>query len=301
MKQLISTTQPSDPFSPERDDTSNLVLLEHVNLRQPDQQLATQFYVVGLQFTRDPYLMVGLDNMWINIGRTQLHLPTDLSGAQRLPGCIGLVVPDLDTLQGSLQRARTGLAHTTFAFERHADRIETTCPWGNRFCCHAPDPARWGATQLGLIYLEIDVAAGSAPAIAEFYRTMLGAPADTLRDAQGRETAVVQIGTGQQLRFVEATGSIAPYDGHHIQVYLADFSGPYRRLKERGLVTREVGAHEWRFIDIVDLATGKTLHRLEHEIRSLRHPLYGRPLVNRNAAQSNAAYTKGLDAFRGTY
>lgn len=44
---------------------SPLVLLEHVNLTQPDQQLATLFYVVGLGFTRDPFLMVGLDNMWV--------------------------------------------------------------------------------------------------------------------------------------------------------------------------------------------------------------------------------------------
>jgi hypothetical protein len=32
-------------------------------------------------------------------------------------------------------------------------------------------------------------------------------------------------------------------------------------------------------------------------VRSLRHPLYGRPLVNRNPAQTNRGYLPGRDAF----
>ena len=49
-------------------DIGNIVAFEHANVRVPDQQIATAFYVMGLGFTRDPYLMVGLDNMWINLG-----------------------------------------------------------------------------------------------------------------------------------------------------------------------------------------------------------------------------------------
>jgi len=40
---------------------------------------------------------------------------------------------------------------------------------------------------------------------------------------------------------------------------------------------------------------------LEHEVRSLTHPLFAPPLVNRNAAQSNREYVRGHDAFRGAY
>lgn len=58
--------QPSDYA---HEDIGNLVLLEHINLTIPDQSLATAFYVSGLGLTRDPYLMTGLNNMWINIGR----------------------------------------------------------------------------------------------------------------------------------------------------------------------------------------------------------------------------------------
>ena len=92
-----------------------------------------------------------------------------------------------------------------------------------------------------------------------------------------------------------------PYDGHHIQIYLADFSRPYAKLLERGLITRETDAHEWRFQTIVDPASGAALFEIEHEVRSLKHPLYARPLVNRNPAQTNTRYARGQDPFRGIY
>lgn len=47
-------------------DVGNIVFLEHVNLTVPDQETATTFYVEGLGRTRDPYMMVGTHNMWIN-------------------------------------------------------------------------------------------------------------------------------------------------------------------------------------------------------------------------------------------
>src|SRR5689334_10053766 len=58
------------------EDIGNIVHLEHVNVKQPDQRLATIFYISGLGLTRDPYMKVGVDNMWVNAGRNQIHLPT---------------------------------------------------------------------------------------------------------------------------------------------------------------------------------------------------------------------------------
>ena len=81
-------------FDYAHDDTSNLVLLEHVNLTIPDQHLATAFYVSGLGLTRDPYLMTGVTNMWINIGRSQIHLPQ--GSPQRLRGHVALVGASVD-------------------------------------------------------------------------------------------------------------------------------------------------------------------------------------------------------------
>ena len=44
-------------FDRTREDVSNIVHLEHVNVTQPDQGLATQFYVAGLGGTRDPFML----------------------------------------------------------------------------------------------------------------------------------------------------------------------------------------------------------------------------------------------------
>ena len=73
----------------------NILHMEHVNLMIPDQAPAILFYVTGLGFTRDPFLMTGLDNMWINIGRSQIHLPRRDPSPQILRGRIGLVSPNL--------------------------------------------------------------------------------------------------------------------------------------------------------------------------------------------------------------
>jgi len=282
-----------------REDVSNIVHLEHVNVTQPDQRLATLFYVAALGLTRDPYLMVGLDNMWINIGRSQMHLPSRDPQPQRVRGTIGLVVPDLAALKQRIEKVAPALAGTQFGFADRGEFFAVTCPWGNRFRCHAPAP-EFGATDLAMAYVELDVPAGSAQRIARFYSEILAATAEIVtRD--GAVSASVCAGAGQRLIFRETSEPLPRYDGHHIQIYIADFSGPHRRLLELGLITKEADEHEWRFMDIVDLDTREVLFTIEHEVRSLKHPLYGRPLVNRNPAQTNRAYVRGQDAFRGVY
>ena len=276
-------------FDRTTEDVGNIVKLEHVNVTMPDQRLATLYYISGLGLTRDPYLMTGVDNMWVNVGESQFHLPT--GAPQVLRGTIGLVVPDLAALVDRLRAVQGALRGTSYAFTVHDRFVEATCPWGNRMRCHAPDRALFGARTLGMAYIEFDVPRGTARHIATFYRDVLGAPA-RVDDA----TAVITAGARQALRFRETDAPVAPYDGHHVQVYVADFSSPYKRLASRGLVSIETDEHEYRFVRIVD-AGGVTQFELEHEVRSLRHPLFGRPLVNRNPAQTNRAYVPGRDAF----
>src|SRR5678815_1543674 len=116
-----------------------------------------------------------------------------------------------------------------------------------------------------------------------------------IRDSADGRAARVAVGAGQALVFRE-TGATAPaYDGHHIAIYVADFSGPYRRLCERNLVTEDSDQHQYRFQQIVDPKSGRVLATLEHEVRSMRHPLYARPLVNRNPAQTNMRYAPGYE------
>jgi hypothetical protein len=48
---------------------------------------------------------------------------------------------------------------------------------------------------------------------------------------------------------------------------------------------------------MVDPKDGSAKFVLEHEVRSLRHPMYHRPFVNRDPAQSQREYRRGWDAF----
>jgi hypothetical protein len=212
-----------------------------------------------------------------------------------LRGCVGLVMPDLVGLARRLTGVRDSLAGTRFAFAEREDHVEVVCPWGNRIRCHGADPGRFGSVSLGMPYVEFDVAPGSVAAIADFYREVFMAPA-RLADSGGRPTAVVAVGPGQQLRFRETEAALPAYDGHHIQLYVADFSRPYKSLLERGLISEESDQHQYRFLDIVDPRDNAIKFTVEHEIRSIRHPLYGRPLVNRNPSQSNVSYSPGRDA-----
>src|SRR6185312_17357685 len=109
--------------------------------------------------TRDPYLMTGIDNMWVNIGRSQFHLPT--GSPQVLRGHAGLVLPDREALLRRLAALRQPLEGTRFAYREHDAYVEATSPWGNRLRCHAPDP-RFGHITLGMPYLSFDVPPGSA-------------------------------------------------------------------------------------------------------------------------------------------
>lgn len=279
-------------FDRAAEDSGNIVHFEHVNLKQPDQRLATIFYISGLGFTRDPYMKTGVENMWVNIGRNQIHLPT--GDPQRLRGTIGLIVPDLNALRQRLARVEPLLAGTAFGFEDKEGAVAATCPWGNRFRIQAPSE-EFGNIELGLPYVEFTVPKGIASGIAGFYREIMGAR------VTAADTASVRVGRNQFLRFREADDPVPPYDGHHIQIYISDFSGPYRRLAERNLITREPDRYEWRFREIVDPSTKEALFTLEHEVRSLTHPLYGRPLVNRNPAQDNRNYLRGKDPFSGTF
>lgn len=271
-----------------REDVGNILQLEHVNLTVPDQGLAALFYVTGLGFTRDPYIDFGTRNMWINLGQQQFHLP--LADAQVFRGHIDVVVPDLTGLQQRLDRIAKPLADTRFAFERRGDVVQVTCPWGNDIHAHGPDA--FPRMALGMPQVTVKVAPGTTDGIGRFYRQVMGCPA-----AVENGLARIRTGHNQTLCFAETEAEIAAYDGHHIAVYVADFSGPHARLQERGLITEESDAVQYRFQAIVDPDSGELLAELEHEVRALGHPMYRRPLVNRNPAVGFMNYRQGQEIF----
>src|ERR1700674_2496575 len=205
-------------FDRTAEDLGNIVALEHVNITVPDQQQATIFYIAGLGLTRDPFLMTGPTNMWVNVGRSQFPLPT--MSAQVLRGHTGIVVPDRAALVRRLERTRKRLEGTRFDFREHEEFVEATCPWGNRIRCYTPDE-RFGRITLGIAYVEFEVPKGAADGIARFYRNVMGARAaasvenagkDAKNDNGSNRAARVEVGIGQYLMFRETDHEIPPYD-----------------------------------------------------------------------------------------
>jgi hypothetical protein len=277
-------------FDRAAEDLGNAIHLEHVNVRIPDQRLATLFYSAGLGLTRDPFMMPGDRNMWINVGRSQFHLPT--GDPQVLRGHTGIVIAGRAALVDRLAGVRERLKETRFGFAEQNDYVEATCPWGNRVRCYEPDAARFGALNLGIPYVEFDVPVGTADAIAAFYRQMIEVPAVVERNGEG-PAARVMVGHDQHLLFRETDRPQPEFDNHHVAIYLVNFSGPYRKLRERNLVSQEDNRYQYRFKDIVDLDSGRLLFTIEHEVRSVTHPMYLRPLINRNPTLNNQNYAAG--------
>src|SRR3954468_4710994 len=188
-------------------DVGNIVHLEHYNCCIDDQRLAILFYVVGLGATRDPYLFPGMENIWLNFGRTQVHMPSRAvpPRAEVLRGTAGFVVPSLDELARRLEYAGQEIKRVVpqfpskFSFEKKKDCIEATDPWGTRVRCHAPSP-EYGRTELGLVYVDFDVPVGTAEGIARFYNEVMEAPASA---AKGRAT--VSVGRDQKLFYTETS------------------------------------------------------------------------------------------------
>jgi hypothetical protein len=204
------------------------------------------------------------------------------------------VIPGRAALLARLAAVAKKLEGTRFTFSEHNDYVEATCPWGNKLRCYEPDAERFGRISLGIPYVEFDVPVGSAKAIAAFYPAVFGTPA-SVQNGDGT-VARTLIGKGQYLQFRETDAPQPEFDGHHVQMYITDFSGPYRKLKARNLVTLEDNQYQYRFQDIVDLDSGKPLFTVEHEVRSFTHPMCLRPLVNRNPATNNRNYANGYDA-----
>eukprot|EP01037_Dinobryon_pediforme_P013553 gene13553-13672_t len=176
---------PTQMFDRRQEDVGNIVEFGHVNTRVPDQRLATLFYVTGLGLTRDPYLVTGVDNMWINVGTTQFHLPT--GPAQVLRGVTVLTVPDLESLSRRLSAVALALDGTVFSAAPGDNAIEITCPWGNRIRAVSSR-----STRLGIVAVELATAPDTTPGIARFYREVLG---NNASHANGVTTVPTGLGT----------------------------------------------------------------------------------------------------------
>ena len=221
-------------FNRAEENVGNILNMEHVNLTVPDQQLAALFYVSGLGFTRDPYIDFGTFNMWINVGGQQFHLPKN--DAQKFRGYIAVVVPDLEDLKRRFKFVDKPMQGSEFSWEERQDYIAVTCPWGNQIRVYGP--GKYGDMSLGIPLAVMDAPPGTADGIARFYREVLDTPAERIEDSEGVR-AVVSMGTDQQFVFEETDEEIAEYDGHHIAIYVSNFSKPVSYTHLRANETRE--------------------------------------------------------------
>jgi len=230
-------------------DVGNIVFFDHINLEIPDITTAVTFYCEGLGMTRDPFKVSG--NMWLNIGAQQFHLP--LGEAQRMNGIIGLVVPDLGRLESDLKNISESLKHTQFQFYRVAAKersastatvavfdfdhigytVDVICPWGNHFRIHQHQPKLVGYRGgFGIAYIELFCQHNSSAGIAKYYQEYLGALVST-----GTGFSIVTMGPFQQFIFKEVEEKqIIPYDGHHVAIYIANFSSSLTKILKNGLM-----------------------------------------------------------------
>ena len=210
-----------------------------------------------------------------------------------LRGTVGFVVPSLAELKKRLEFAGAEMkrvvpeAKTKFSWQEKDGVIEATCPWGNRVRCHAP--RRNSATPSSAWSTWTSTCHRGPPTAS---RALQGSHERTGEGWKGGR-ATVGIGRNQYLYFTETTKPLPEYDNHHIQIYIADFGSPYHWLKERDLITMETDADEWRFQWIVDPRDARKLFQIEHEMRSMKHRLFNRPLVNRNHGITNMTYVPG--------
>jgi len=136
-------------------------MLEHLNVQIPDQVMATSFYVSGLGPTRDPCLNTRVRKIWIDVGKSQFHLPTGepwLFAQHHRPGDAR---PRRHCSIG-WPGSKTSSTAASSVSPSATDYVEVTCTWGNRFRLRSPEESRFGAFNLGMPYVEFDVPSGTA-------------------------------------------------------------------------------------------------------------------------------------------
>ena len=258
-------------------EVGTIVHFEHVNLRIPDHRLAHVYFCLGLGYTRDPTRMVGVENMWVNIGTQQIHLP--VGPPTPLRGEVGVVVPNVDEVARRFVEAAPYFEGTLFSCSREGDTLRTTTPWGHLVRVH-PFGLLPGRYPQAIGYVELWVAKGTAAGIAAFFRDVIGCPAE-LEPVEGAPTARVTVGPHQQFRFVERPdGGTIPHR-NHVAVYLTRYHATYAELSLRGCIMEEDTNEQFRFHHIKDPGTGQMLFSFEHEMRSIHHPDFRKPLANR--------------------
>ena len=179
---------------------------------------------------------------------------------QVLRGTTGLVVPDLGALAAAAGRGGAAAEGHAASPSRERDvrrgdlpvgqphplpRAGRRASAGSRSACPMSSSTRRAAARDG---------------IARFYQRDPRHAGDLGKDGAG-PFARVAVGARRAACVFRETdrAAAAVRRPPRRRSRCADFSGPHRRLLERGLITEESNQHQYRFEDVVDLDSGEVL------------------------------------------
>ena len=250
---------------------------EHVNFSVPDQGPAMLFFCEGLGFTRDPARMVGTRNMWINAGRQQFHMPR--GEAIPFPGEVGVSVKDIKRVHRNMKRIARELKGTEFSIKEVGKTLTCTSPWGHVLRVHQAGQLS-GRMPQAISYVNFWVPVGTAKTIADFYEKMVYAPTEVAKRGK-HAMAVVTVGANQHFHFIERPDYEPVDHPNHVAIYVTRYREMYRQFKAKKMLMRPDVEEQFRFEKMFNPRSGKVVFSFEHEVRSLYHPDYLKPLTNR--------------------
>ncbi len=261
-------------------EVGSVVHLEHFNFTVSEQDLVTLFFMGGLGLTRDPYQRTDETNIGVNIGLQQFHLPRK-GKTPPFTGEIGLVVPDMPVTKIRLDRleAQGKFAGTPYTFERQGATALITSPFGIRLRLHHPETLPF-LRPLGLVYVEFIVPMGLTENLARFYQEIMNCPL-TFTKMDGETTLIVTMGAHQFVRFRERKIDDYQLYNFHIAFYTTHYNQLKQTMIERGSFLGEGRNQTFFFDKLFHPDSGDHFFTLQHEARSLYHPDFMRPLVNR--------------------
>ena len=250
---------------------------EHVNYRIPDLGPAMLFFCEGLGFTRDPTRMVGTRNMWINAGRQQFHTPR--GEAIPFPGEVGVSVADIKMVYRNMKRISHELKGTDFSLKEVGKTLTVTSPWGHVLRVHQAGELS-GRMPQAISYVNFWTPVGAAKTIAEFYNKIVYAPTKVTKRGK-YSMATVTVGANQHFHFIEKPNYEPVDHPNHVAIYVTRYQEIYQQFKAKKMLMRPDVEEQFRFEKMFNPRSGKVVFSFEHEVRSLYHPDYLKPLANR--------------------
>ena len=274
-------TKKTSNFGLTSPEIGRMLHMDHVNFETPDHEMATIFYMNGLGFTRDPYRRADEQNLGVNVGRQQFHLPKRGEYTPPFYGIVGLVVPDIGGIKQRFEVLNDlgKFEGTPYGWLEEGNTVLMTSPFGYRLRLHSYGTLEF-TKPLGIAYVEVPAPLGKAARIGKFYEKIVGAPVQISAGGY-TEAAIISAGPQQEIKFIER--ELDDYDTYtmHISYHVTHYNQLRQILKEHSSLIG-LGEGEAFFFDkIFDPDTGELLMTLQNEVRSLYHPDFMRPLINR--------------------